>query len=126
MRKRRGAATLYCVAVSLFLTICDIFSNVQRYLHAIGKALACRNFLFADTIDNREAAIYAVATAKLGKFNHALKASFFKLRTADGLIFFVARRVERDVDKVDFVFQIGYDIALVDKVALTVGVKTGF
>ena len=121
-RKTEQDATLYCVAVSLFLTIGDILSNVERNFYAVCKALARRHFLFADTIDNRETAVDTVATAKLGKLNHTLKTRFFELRAANGLIFFVTRRVERNVDEVDFVLQVGHDVALVDKVALTVRV----
>ena len=109
-----------------FLTIGDIFANVERNFYAVGKALASRHFLFADTIDNRETAVDTVATAKLGKFNHTLKACLFELRTANRLIFFIARRVERNVDEVDFVLQIGHDVALVNKVALAGGVEAGF
>ena len=105
---------LYCVAVSLFLTICDIFANVERNFYAVGKVLARRHFLFADTIDNRETAVDTVATAKLGKFNHTLKACLFELRAANGLIFFIARRVERNVDEIYLAFQRRRDIALVD------------
>ena len=125
MRAQNDNAVLRSIYVR-FLTICDILTNVKRNLHAVCEAFTRRNLLLADTIDNRETAVYAVAAAELGKFNHALEACLFKLRTADGLIFFVTRRVERNINEVDFVLQVGHDVALVDEVALTVGVEAGF
>ena len=104
----------------------DIFSYVERDFYALRQVFARLHFLFADTIDNRETAIDSVATAAFCKFYHAIKPCLSILRAANGLILFIAGRVEGNIDKVDFPLQIGNDIPLVDKIALTVGVQASF
>ena len=108
------------------LGIGDIAAHVERDFHALCQAFASLYFLFADTVDDRETASDSVLAAKLCKLNQSRKARLAELRTANRLIFLYARCVEGNIDEIDFIFQIGHNITLVDKVALTVGVQTGF
>lgn len=85
------------------LGICDIATDVERDFRALCQAFASLDLLFADTIHDRETARHTVFTAELCKLNHPLKACFSELRTADGLILFITRRIERNVHEIDFI-----------------------
>ena len=104
------------------LAICDVFSNQKGYARALREFFAGLHFRFADTIDDGESTINACSFAVFRKLHHRPKAVFAKLRTANFLIVFSARRVQGNVDFIHLANELGDNVALVDERALSVGV----